>query len=148
MLVPNVSIIQRFHCRYYCLASPNSDLKIVLLQSSYSNTRVTGQVSGLSPGQHGFHIHLYGDFSGGCVSAGPHYNPDERNHGGPDDEERHAGDLGNIVADATGVASIDIIDAQIPLCGENSIIGRSVVVGILYLVMKCLLANFLQWNLR
>ena len=74
------------------------------------------------------------------MTTGSHYNPAGRNHGGPSDQERHAGDLGNIEADATGMATIDIIDDQIPLCGENSIIGRSVVVGI-YLAINCLLAT-------
>ena len=92
-------------------------------------TKVTGSVTGLKPGNHGFHIHQFGDYSAGCVSAGPHFNPAGKEHGGPADAERHAGDLGNIVADGTGTATIDITDAQIPLSGPDGIIGRSVVVG-------------------
>ncbi|CAG5126751.1 unnamed protein product [Candidula unifasciata] len=90
-------------------------------------TVVSGEVKGLTPGKHGFHIHEFGDYTNGCVSAGAHFNPAGRTHGGPTDEERHAGDLGNIVANAEGVAAINLADAHIPLIGENSIIGRSVV---------------------
>ena len=94
-------------------------------------TRVKGTVSGLAQGNHGFHVHQFGDYSPseGCANAGGHFNPAGRQHGGPNDDERHAGDLGNIVADASGVAIIDFEDCQIPLSGKNSIIGRSVVVG-------------------
>ena len=42
---------------------------------------------------------------------------------------RHAGDLGNVVADDAGAVDVNIIDEQIPLTGGNSIIGRSVVVS-------------------
>ena len=65
----------------------------------------------------------------GCVSAGGHFNPHGKDHGGPDDANRHAGDLGNIVADDSGKAIVNITDKQIPLSGENNIIGRSVVVS-------------------
>lgn len=67
----------------------------------------------------------------GCVSAGSHFNPFGKQHGGPSDAERHAGDLGNIVADGSGVATVNITDNQIPLTGPNNIIGRSVVVSLL-----------------
>lgn len=42
--------------------------------------------------------------------------------------ERHAGDLGNITAAADGTAEFTLSDAQIPLTGANTIVGRAVVV--------------------
>ncbi len=41
---------------------------------------------------------------------------------------RHVGDLGNVVADASGVANVNIEDKLLSLTGSNSIIGRSLVV--------------------
>ncbi|KAH7437642.1 hypothetical protein KP509_05G082500 [Ceratopteris richardii] len=49
-------------------------------------------------------------------------------HGAPEDEIRHAGDLGNLVVGEDGSVDISITDSQIPLTGEDSIIGRAVVV--------------------
>ncbi|PAA81930.1 hypothetical protein BOX15_Mlig025319g3, partial [Macrostomum lignano] len=90
--------------------------------------KVTGSVEGLAPGKHGFHVHEFGDNTNGCVSAGAHFNPCKRTHGAPDDEERHVGDLGNVEADASGRAGVEITDKLINLTGPNSIIGRSLVV--------------------
>jgi len=85
-------------------------------------------VKGLTPGLHGFHIHEKADFSNGCVSAGPHYNPFGKLHGGPMDAERHVGDLGNIDGDSTGVAKGSMVDHLVKLKGPTSVIGRSFMV--------------------
>ncbi|KAI5650660.1 hypothetical protein M9H77_36665 [Catharanthus roseus] len=91
-------------------------------------TTITGTVSGLKSGLHGFHVHALGDTTNGCMSTGPHFNPDGKLHGAPEDEDRHAGDLGNITVGEDGTASFSMVDKQIPLSGPNSIIGRAVVV--------------------
>ncbi|CAG2108708.1 unnamed protein product [Medioppia subpectinata] len=93
-----------------------------------SSVVVTGSVSGLTPGQHGFHVHEFGDNTNGCTSAGPHYNPFGKEHGAPTDANRHVGDLGNVTAGADGVAKVNIEDKQLALSGANSIIGRSLVI--------------------
>jgi len=90
--------------------------------------RIHYHIKGLTPGKHGFHIHEKADFSDGCNSAGPHYNPHKKTHGAPGDEERHVGDLGNVEPDNDGVAQGEIHDKLIKLYGEFSVIGRSCMV--------------------
>ncbi|HEY0550881.1 MAG TPA: superoxide dismutase family protein [Verrucomicrobiae bacterium] len=91
--------------------------------------RVVAQISGLTPGKHGFHIHDKGDCSApDAKSAGPHFNPTKMKHGGPTDAERHAGDFGNITADASGNATFKALDSRVSFDGANSIIGRGVIV--------------------
>lgn len=90
--------------------------------------KITGEVEGLTPGQHGFHVHQFGDGTNGCTSAGPHFNPRNKTHGGPDDETRHHGDLGNITAGPDGVAKIDIRDKLVSVVGVDSVVGRTIVV--------------------
>ena len=97
-------------------------------QLTEDQCRICWDVTGLKPGLHGFHIHEKADFSNGCLSAGPHYNPFGKVHGGHDDEERHVGDMGNITADATGRSKDCMTDHLIKIMGEYTVVGRSVMV--------------------
>lgn len=106
------------------------------------DTRVSYRIEGLTPGDHGFHIHESADFSRGCASAGPHYNPYQKTHGSRSNSgssgsgggavalcpERHAGDLGNVRAGADGIACGRFTDSLVKLRGLFSVVGRSVVV--------------------
>ncbi|CAN7989341.1 unnamed protein product [Ixodes hexagonus] len=97
------------------------------LQNAFVQVQVLGNVTGLSPGHHGFHVHRFGDLSNGCPSAGPHFNPGNSVHGAPEDDYRHVGDLGNIEADADGNAIFDFYDRLLEFEGGHSIVGRAVV---------------------
>eukprot|EP00698_Gefionella_okellyi_P005835 TRINITY_DN15276_c0_g1_i1.p1 TRINITY_DN15276_c0_g1~~TRINITY_DN15276_c0_g1_i1.p1 ORF type:complete len:202 (+),score=23.92 TRINITY_DN15276_c0_g1_i1:28-633(+) len=89
---------------------------------------VSAEITGLTAGLHGIHIHEFGDTSNGCLAAGAHFNPLKMVHGAPGDEIRHVGDLGNISVDETGRGVLEIEDRMLSLRGERSIIGRTVVI--------------------
>jgi len=91
---------------------------------------VEAEVSGLKPNsKHGFHIHEFGDISAeDGASLGGHYNPAGNPHAAHDADKRHAGDLGNLEADANGVAKLSRVDKTIQINGEQCILGRGVVV--------------------
>lgn len=98
--------------------------------------------SGLTPGNHGLHIHANGSCAPGADAttgntvdfgaAGGHFDPGEsRKHGRPGDPAHvsHAGDLPNLNADAAGNASMRYVNAQLTLApGKASVIGRALVV--------------------
>lgn len=90
---------------------------------------VEAEITGLEPGEHGFHVHEFGDCSmdsGEC--AGGHFNPSGAPHGAPDDAKRHVGDMGNIKANDSGKATYKRVDKHIKLNGPHSIVGRAVIV--------------------
>ncbi len=99
---------------------------VLLMKQDKGFVHVTGEVKGLKPGLHGFHIHQFGDLRApDGLSAGGHYNPHNKPHGKLDAHERHEGDLGNIEAGANGVAKVDV---KAPGLELHHVIGRGVVV--------------------
>ncbi len=99
---------------------------IVAFSETKSGTELSGEVRGLTPGKHGFHIHEFGDLrSDDGASAGAHYDPHGHKHGGLDDKERHIGDLGNITANQSGVASVKMTVRDLKV---HFVLGRSLVV--------------------
>ena len=92
---------------------------------------IEAQLAGLPPNsKHAIHIHQYGDLtSKDGKSAGDHYNPMHHPHALPDQEDRHAGDFGNLESDQNGNANFKLTVDNISLAGRLSpIIGRGVVV--------------------
>ena len=102
---------------------------LVVFTQVEGGVKIVADVDFLEPGKHGFHIHEFGDCSSpDGSSAGGHFNPSHKKHGAPDGVERHAGDLGNIVADDKGRGHYERIDTVIKLNGPDTIVGRSVIV--------------------
>ncbi|XP_060797266.1 copper chaperone for superoxide dismutase-like [Neoarius graeffei] len=95
------------------------------LQLSEDRCLIDGTIDGLEPGAHGLHVHELGDLTRDCMSCGEHYNPFGKQHGGPQDTERHVGDLGNVQVGADGRATFRLEDSQLKVW---DVIGRSLVV--------------------
>jgi superoxide dismutase, Cu-Zn family len=96
-----------------------------------NGVKVVADVEGLSPGNHGFHIHEFGDCTAlDGKSAGGHFNPDGTPHGAPtaSAKNRHVGDLGNITAHTNGKAHLELVDSLLTFDGPHSVIGRGVIV--------------------
>ncbi len=87
--------------------------------------KVVVNAANLKPGDHGIHIHKFGDCSSEGKAAGDHYNPTNVSHGAPGKAEHHRGDLGNLSADASGKAHLEgmLEDAKL-----HFLIGRSVII--------------------
>lgn len=93
--------------------------------------KVVVHVQGLTPGKHGIHIHEKADLSDPkLVSAGGHFNPGgaEHKHSGPDDNKRHAGDLGNITADDKGHGQLEVTTDALAIEGANGVVGHSIII--------------------
>ena len=116
-----------------CVLTPtkgsNVSGKVTFTQQA-DGVLVEATVSGLAPdSKHGFHIHEFGDISSEDGSSlGGHFNPGGKPHGAPDAAERHAGDLGNIQADANGTATVKAVFKGLEIHGKDSILSRGVVV--------------------
>ena len=76
-------------------------------------------VQGLTPGEHGWHLHEFGSCDGNTdepfSSAGGHWNPTEMEHGAPDAAMHHVGDFGNFEATADGMAEATITTTDFTL---------------------------------
>jgi len=93
-----------------------------------AKVHVIADISGATPGQHGFHVHEKGvctapDFK----SAGGHFNPSAAPHACMPTMPRHAGDFGNVTVGADGHAHLDTTVDTITLSGPNSVIGKAII---------------------
>lgn len=117
------------------LASASGSLvsgRLQVMTMGANGVHIAGDIGGLAPGSsHGFHIHEKGDCSAAdASSAGGHFNPAGNPHGRMDDGPHHAGDIDNIVANAQGVARVNMHVSGVTLGtgAANDVAGRAIVV--------------------
>src|SRR5881398_1998617 len=89
---------------------------------------VVADLTGVPPGVHGFHIHDKGDCGDNGNAAGGHFNPTSMPHGAPDAVSHHAGDFGNVTADASGNVNATFTTHSITVSpGDRSVVGHAVI---------------------
>ena len=103
----------------------------VKFEQTGSMVKAIANLSGLEPDSvHAWHIHEYGDLSSADGTAtGGHYNPEDNPHALPPIADRHAGDFGNLKADANGKVQKELAVDNITINGvKNPILGRGFIV--------------------
>ncbi|MGB7809940.1 MAG: superoxide dismutase family protein [Polyangia bacterium] len=88
----------------------------VKIKSLASGVELKLNLRGLAPGAHAIHFHQNAkceapDFK----SAGPHFNPDKKQHGLENPMGAHAGDMLNFTADDKGNAKATIVNKSVNL---------------------------------
>jgi len=110
----------------------NETSGVVRFEQTQRGVRITTNITGLKPNaRHGFHIHEFGDATAADgTSAGGHYDPQGHPHALPHTKmPRHAGDLGNLVANGCGKAIYDKTYPDLSIIGAaNPVLGRSVII--------------------
>ena len=75
----------------------------VILRERGERIQVHVRATGLSPGEHGLHLHAVGKCEApGFQSAGAHLNPTNHRHGHLNPQGPHLGDLGNLFISGNG----------------------------------------------
>jgi Cu-Zn family superoxide dismutase len=92
----------------------------VALSETPTGVKIVVNVTGLPPGDHGFHVHAVGqcqppDFK----SAGAHFNPSGKKHGMKNPDGPHAGDLENLHVEADGTGKAETTNRLVTL-GEGA----------------------------
>jgi superoxide dismutase, Cu-Zn family len=125
---PAAAAVTKAVCVVHPLGDSKAKGKVTFVKQA-DGVLVTAEISGLTPGDHGFHVHEWGDCSSADgTSAGGHFNPSHEEHGRPEAEQRHAGDFGNLTADAQGNAKYSRVDKEMTLEGPTSVIGRAIII--------------------
>lgn len=103
----------------------NTAQGVVTFMQEEGGVHIVAKFTGVPKGEHGFHIHEFGDCSTpDGTSAGSHFNPTSATHASREAEKRHMGDMGNVTADEQGNIALDYVDKHIKLA---AIIGRGMI---------------------
>nr|AYQ74527.1 superoxide dismutase [Cohnella candidum] len=101
-----------------------------MLSQGDKGVNVHVEVSQLTPGKHGFHLHEKNFDNNDFKTAGGHFNPESHKHGHDNPDGSHAGDLPNIEvgANGTGHAEFTLEGLTLDRSSANSVWGKSLII--------------------
>ena len=112
-------------------------LGVVVISKTAHGFEFTPDLSGLTPGEHGFHVHEYSNCDpavdedgklAAALAAGGHYDPEANNqHGSALNDEGHKGDLPVLVADVKGHAGTPVNTVRL---GMEDLVNRTLVIHV------------------
>jgi Cu-Zn family superoxide dismutase len=101
---------------------------VTLTQMGDGSVEVRADLTGVPAGTHGFHIHEKGDCGDNGNAAGGHFNPMGTAHGAPAADPHHAGDFGNVEADASGRVTARFTTRSVTLDqSATSAVGHAII---------------------
>jgi Cu-Zn family superoxide dismutase len=106
------------------------NLGTIYLLDEDEDVVILGFVNDLEPGVHAIHVHEKGDCSANdFTSAGEHFNPTDTPHAAPFQEQKHVGDLGNLITNEKGTAIFGFRMSGVPLDDSpTSILGKAFII--------------------
>ena len=85
------------------------ELGTLTLADAAQGISVTGQLTGLPPGDHAIHLHTVGQCEAPAfTTAGGHWNPTSRQHGSENPQGPHFGDMPNITVGADSTVNVQV----------------------------------------
>lgn len=103
-----------------------SSLGTVTLEDSFCGVLVTPDLKGLTPGLHGFHVHVNPDCGDNGMAAGAHLDPAKTDaHKGPYNKHGHLGDLPVLIVDQDGNATLPTLAPRFKLA---QIMGHALII--------------------
>jgi Cu-Zn family superoxide dismutase len=135
LLIHTASAYAQNHARADIKNAEGKTVGTASVRGTMDGVLLTVNINGLPEGLHAVHVHSVGKCEGSTfTSAGPHFNPLNKQHGLENAAGPHAGDLPDVYVEKNGAGRYEVLLDSITLgSGEMSVFdadGSSIVIHV------------------